>query len=71
MPPFVFFAVVLGVSAGPLTEWNDGLGVVGAQSLAQPAGVKSLVADERQAMDAGHESLPHHAPRNDLDKSLI
>ena len=49
--------VVLSVSAGPLAERNDGLGVVGAQSLAQPAGVKSLVADQRQAMDAGHESL--------------
>jgi len=57
MPPLVFFAVVLGVSAGASAERNDGLGVVGAQSLAQPAGVKSLVAYQGQAMDAGHESL--------------
>jgi hypothetical protein len=57
MPPLVFFSVMLGISAGPLAERNDGLHVVGAQSFAQPAGIKSLVADQGQAMDAGHESV--------------
>jgi hypothetical protein len=28
MPPLVFFAVVLGVSAGPLAERYDGLGAL-------------------------------------------
>ena len=28
-----------------------------SRSRSQPASVKSLVADQRQAMDAGHESL--------------
>ena len=57
MPPLVFFSVMLGISAGPLAERNDGLHVVGAQSFAQPAGIKSLIADQGQAMDAGHESV--------------
>ena len=57
MPPLVFFPVVLGISAGPLAERDDGLHVVGAQSFAQPAGIKSLVADQGQAIDAGHESV--------------
>ena len=56
MTPLVFFSIMLGVSARPLAERNDGLGVVGAQSLAQPTGVESLVADQGQAVDAGHES---------------
>ena len=34
-----------------------GLHVVGTQSFAQPAGIKSLVADQGQAVDAGHESV--------------
>jgi hypothetical protein len=42
MPPLVFFSVVLGVSARPLAQRNDGLRVIGAQSLAQPTSVKSL-----------------------------
>jgi hypothetical protein len=37
MPPLVFFSVMLGISAGPLAERNDGLHVVGVQSFAQPA----------------------------------
>ena len=57
MPPLVFFSVMLGISAGSLAERNDRLHVVGAQSFAQPAGIKSLVADQGQAMDAGHESV--------------
>ena len=57
MPPLVFFSVMLGISAGPLAERNDRLHVVGAQSFAQPAGIKSLVADQGQAMDTGHESI--------------
>jgi len=57
MPPLVFFAVVLGVPGGSFAERNDGLNVVGAQSFAQPTGVKSLVADQCQAIDAGHESV--------------
>jgi hypothetical protein len=57
MPPLVFFSVMLGISAGPLAERNDGLHVVGAQSFAQPAGIKSLIADQGQAMDTGHESV--------------
>jgi len=57
MPPLVFFSVVLGVSARPLAQRNHGLRVVGAQSLAQPTSVKSLVADQGQTMDAGHENL--------------
>jgi len=57
MPPLVFFPVVLGISAGPLAERDDGLHVVGAQSFAQPAGIKSLIADQGQAIDAGHESV--------------
>ena len=48
---------MFGISAGSLAERNHGLHVVGAQSLAQPAGIKSLVADQGQAMDAGHESV--------------
>ena len=48
---------MLGISAGPLAERNDGLHVVGAQSFAQPAGIKSLIADQGQAMDTGHESV--------------
>src|SRR5262249_11418145 len=35
MPPLEFFSVMLGISAGPLAERNDGLHVVGAQSFAQ------------------------------------
>ena len=57
MPPLVFFSVMLRISAGSLAERNDGLHVVGAQSFTQPAGIKSLVADQGQAMDAGHESV--------------
>ena len=57
MPPLVFFSVMRGISAGSLAERNDGLHVVGAQSFAQPAGIKSLVTDQGQAMDAGHESV--------------
>ena len=57
VPPLVFFSVMLGISAGPLAERNDGLHVVGAQSFAQPAGIKSLIADQGQAIDAGHESV--------------
>src|SRR6516225_9579287 len=57
MPPLVFFSVMLRISAGSLAERNDGLHVVGAQSFAQPAGIKSLVADQGQATDAGHESV--------------
>jgi hypothetical protein len=52
MPPLVFFSVMLDISAGSLPERNDRLHVVGAQ----PAGIKSLIADQGQAMDAGHES---------------
>jgi hypothetical protein len=37
MTPLVFFSVMLGISAGPLAERNDGLHIVGAQSFAQPA----------------------------------
>jgi hypothetical protein len=44
-------------AAGPLAERNNGLHVVGAQSFAQPAGIKSLIADQGQAIDAGHESV--------------
>jgi hypothetical protein len=36
---------------------NDGFHVVGVQSFAQPAGIKSLIADQGQAIDAGHESV--------------
>jgi len=57
LAPLVFFSVMLGISAGSLAERNDRLHVVGAQSFAQPAGIKSLVADQGQAMDAGHESV--------------
>ena len=57
MPPLVFFSVMLGISAGSLAERNDRLHVLGAQSFAQPAGIKSLVADQGQAMDTGHESI--------------
>src|SRR5271169_6217507 len=57
MPPLVFFSVMLGISTGPLAERNDGLHVVGAQSFAQPTGIKSLIADQGQAIDAGHESV--------------
>jgi hypothetical protein len=57
MPPLVFFGVMLGISAGSFAEWNDRLHVVGAQSFAQPAGIKSLIADQGQAIDASHESV--------------
>jgi hypothetical protein len=55
MPPLVFFSVMLGsrrlfavICAGPLAERNDGLHVVGAQ----PTGIKSLIADRGQTIDA-------------------
>ena len=57
MPPLVFFSVMLGISAGFLAERNDRVHVLGAQSFAQPAGIKSLIADQGQAMDASHESI--------------
>jgi hypothetical protein len=45
---------MVGISAGPAAERND---VVGMQSFAQSAGIKSLVADQGHAIDAGHESV--------------
>jgi hypothetical protein len=48
---------MLGISAGPLAERNDRLHVVGAQSFAQPAGIKSLIADQGQAVDADEDAL--------------
>jgi hypothetical protein len=39
-----------GSCSAYLAERNDGLHVVGAQSFAQPTGIKSLIADQGQAI---------------------
>jgi hypothetical protein len=57
MPQLVFISVMRRTSAGPLAERNDGLHVVGAQPFAQPAGIKSLIADQGQVIDAVYESV--------------
>jgi hypothetical protein len=57
MAPLVFFRVMRGVSSGPLAQWNDSLGAVRSQPLAQPVSIERLVADDGKACDAVHESI--------------
>ena len=57
MAPLVLFRIMRGVSGGSLTQWNDSLDAPASQPLAQPVGIKRLVADDGQAGDAGHESV--------------
>jgi hypothetical protein len=55
--PLVFFRVMRGVSSGSLAQRDDSLDACARQARAQPAGIESLVADEGQAGDAGHENI--------------
>ena len=57
MTPLVFLAIMLGVPGRSLAQRNDGLNVAATQYFAQPMGVERLIADQGQAIDAGHESV--------------
>ena len=62
--PLVFFRVMRGVSSGSLAQRDDSLDASARQARAQPAGIESLVADEGQAGDAGHENVMGSAQRS-------
>jgi hypothetical protein len=57
MAPLVFLAIMLGVAGRSFAQRNDGFNVSAAQRFAQPVRVESLVTDQGQAIDAGHESV--------------
>ncbi len=57
MTPCVFVLVVRGMPVGSLAKRDDSLNVSTRQAVAQPTCVERLVADEGQAIDAGHKSI--------------
>ena len=57
MTPCVFVLVMRGMPVGSLAKRDDSLNVSTRQAVAQPTCVERLVADEGQAIDAGHKSI--------------
>jgi hypothetical protein len=57
MTPCVFVLVMRGMPAGSLAKRDDSLNASTRQAVAQPMCVERLVADEGQAIDAGHKSI--------------
>jgi hypothetical protein len=57
VPPLVFLAIMLRVAGCSGAQRNDRLNVAALQLFAQPTGVKRLVANQGEAIDAGQESV--------------
>ena len=57
MTPCVFVLVMRGMPVGSLAKRDDSLNESTRQAVAQPMCVERLVADEGQAIDAGHKSI--------------